>query len=58
MCHKNVLIASDYFWRSCINRASVFEWYMIFKKSRVSVRDDERCGEEKGKVNTPKLIGQ
>ena len=42
---------------SCMNRASVFEWYKRFKKSRVSVRDDERCGRSK-EVNTPELIGQ
>ena len=32
------------FGASCMNRASVFEWHMRFKESRVSVRDDERCG--------------
>ena len=29
---------------SCMNRASVFEWYKRFKGDRESVRDDERCG--------------
>ena len=42
---------------SCMNRASVFVWDMKFKESRVSVRDDERCGRSK-KVRTPELIGQ
>ena len=42
---------------SCMNRASVFEWYMRFKEGRESVRDDERCARSKG-VNTPLLIGQ
>ena len=28
---------------SCMNRASVFEWYKRFKEGRESVRDDERC---------------
>ena len=42
---------------SCMNGASVFEWYKRFKESRESVRDDERCGRSK-EVNTPQLIGQ
>ena len=42
---------------SCMNRASVFEWYKTFKEGRESVRDDERCGRSK-EVNTPELIGQ
>ena len=42
---------------SCINRASVFEWHKRFKKTRESVRDDERCGRSK-EVNTPELISQ
>ena len=42
---------------SCMNRASVFEWYKRFKEGRESVRDDERCGRSK-EVNTPELIGQ
>ena len=29
---------------SCINQASVFEWYKRFKEGRESVRDDERVG--------------
>ena len=45
------------FWPSCMNRASVFEWYKRFKEGRESVRDDERCGRSK-EVNTPELIGQ
>ena len=42
---------------SCMNRASVFEWYMRFKEGRQSVRDGERCERSK-EVNTPRLIGQ
>ena len=42
---------------SCMNRASVFEWYKRFKEGRESVRDDERCRLSK-KVNRPQLIGQ
>ena len=42
---------------SCMNRASVFQWYKRFKEGRESVRDDERCGRSK-EVNTPELIGQ
>ena len=42
---------------SCMNRASVFEWYKRFKGGRESVRDDERCGRSK-EVSTPELIGQ
>ena len=45
------------FGASCINRASLFEWHKKFKKSRESVRDDERSGRSK-EVNTPQLIGQ
>ena len=45
------------FGPSCMNRASVFEWYKRFKEGKVSVRDDERCGRSK-QVNTPQLIGQ
>ena len=45
------------FWPSCINRASVFEWYKRFKEGRLSVRDNERCGRSK-EVKTPGLIGQ
>ena len=40
------------FGASCMNRASVFEWYKRFKEGRESVRDDERCGRNK-EVNTP-----
>ena len=42
---------------SCMNQASVFEWYRRFKEGRESVRDDDRCGRSK-EVNTPGLIGQ
>ena len=45
------------FGSSCMNRASVFEWYKRFKEGRESVRDDERCVRSKG-VNRPELIGQ
>ena len=45
------------FQRSCMNRASVFEWHKRFKEDKESVRDDERCGRSK-KVNRPELIGQ
>ena len=45
------------FGASCMNWASVFEWYQRFKEGRESVRDDERCGRSK-EVNTPELIGQ
>ena len=45
------------FQPSCMNRASVFEWYKRFKTGRKSVRDDERCGSSK-EVNTPEFIGQ
>ena len=42
---------------SCMNRASVFEWYKRFKEGRESVRDDEWRGRSK-EVRTPELIGQ
>ena len=42
---------------SCMNRASVFERQKRFKESRVSVRDDKRCGRRK-EVRTPELICQ
>ena len=42
---------------SCMNRASVFEWYKAFKEGRESVSGDERCGRSK-EVNTPELIVQ
>ena len=45
------------FRRSCMNRASVFEWHKRLKEGRESVRDDERCGRSK-EVNTPELISQ
>ena len=41
---------------SCMNQASVFEWYKRFKEGRGSVRDDERCGRCK-EVNRSELIG-
>ena len=40
------------FGASCMNRASVFEWYKRFKEGGESVRDDERCGQSK-EVNRP-----
>ena len=46
------------FQPSCMNRASVFEWYKRFKEGRESVRDDERCGRRSKEVNTTELIGQ
>ena len=45
------------FQPSCMNQASVFEWYKRFNEGTESVRDDERCGRSK-EVNAPKLIGQ
>ena len=45
------------FGPSCMNRASVFEWYKRFKEGRESVRDDERCRRSK-EVRTLGLIGQ
>ena len=45
------------FRASCMNRASVYEWYKRFKEGRESVRDDKRCGWNK-EVNRPELIGQ
>ena len=45
------------FGRSCMNRASVFEWHKRFKEGRESVRDDERCGRTK-EVNTLELLGE
>ena len=56
-CHKNVWNSSDSYGASCMNRASVSEWYKRFKEGRESVSDDERCGKSK-EVNTPELIGQ
>ena len=47
----------DTLTQSCMNRASVFEWYKRFNEGRESVVDDERCGRSK-EVNTPELIGQ
>ena len=40
-----------------MNRASVFERHKRFKKSRESVRDNERSGRSK-EVRTPELIGE
>ena len=45
------------FRRSCMNRASVFEWHKRFKEGRESVRDDERCARSR-EVNTPELNDQ
>ena len=45
------------FGASCMNRASVFEWYKRFKEGRESVRDDEKRGRSK-EVNTSELNGQ
>ena len=45
------------FGASCMNRASVSEWYKRSKEGRESVSDDKRCGRNK-EVNTPELIGQ
>ena len=42
---------------SCMNWASVFEWYKRFKEGRESVSDFERCGKSE-EVNRPELIGQ
>ena len=42
---------------SCMNRASIFEWYKRLKEGRESMKDDERCERNK-EVNTPELIGQ
>ena len=39
------------FGASCMNRAWVFEWHKRFKKGRVSVRNDERCGRSKESVH-------
>ena len=45
------------FQPSCMNCASVFEWYKRFKEGRESVRDNERCRGSK-EVNRPELIDQ
>ena len=45
------------FGPSCVNRASVFEWYKRFKEGRESVRNDVRRGRSK-EVKRPELIGQ
>ena len=45
------------FGASCMNQASVFEWYKRFKEGTESVRDYVRCGRSE-EVNTPELIGQ
>ena len=42
---------------SCMNRASIFEWYKRFKEGKESVRDDERSEKSK-EVNRQQLIGQ
>ena len=45
------------FGASCMNPASLFEWYKRLKEGRESVRGDERRGRSK-EVNTSELIGQ
>ena len=45
------------FEASCMNQASVSEWYNRFMEGRESVRDDASCGRSK-EVRTPDLIGQ
>ena len=45
------------FGASCMNRASVFEWYKRFREGTEPVRDDERCVRSK-EVRTSELIGQ
>ena len=35
------------YFRLLFDHLSVFEWHNRFKESRVSVRDDERCGRSK-----------
>ena len=45
------------FGKSCMNRASVFEYHKRLKEGRESVRDAERCGRGK-EDTTPWLIGQ
>ncbi len=42
------------FRSSCMNQATVFEWYKRFKEGRESVSDDERCARSK-EVNRPEL---
>ena len=44
------------FQPSCMNQASVFEWYRRFKEGRESVRDNEGYGRSK-EVRTLELIG-
>ena len=46
-------VLQNAFRPSCMNRASVFEWYKRFKESKESVRDDERRGRSK-EVDWPK----
>ena len=46
------------FGPSCMNAASVFEWYKRFKKGRESVRDDVRgVGSQNTRVDWPKGLG-
>ena len=45
------------FGASCMNGASVFEWYKRFKEGRESVRDDEMYGRS-NETRIPELIGQ
>ena len=39
------------FGASCMNRASVVEWYKRFKEGRESVRNYERCGRRKKSID-------
>ena len=39
------------FGASCMNRASVFEWYKRFKEGKESVGDDERCGRSRKSIH-------
>ena len=57
MPQKRMELLQPVFGASCMNRASVFEWYKRFKEGRESRRDDERCRRSK-EVNRPELIGQ
>ena len=50
-------VLQNAFRPSCMNQASVFEWYKRFKEARETVMDDERYERSK-EVRTPELIGQ
>ena len=45
------------FRQFCMNQASLFRLHKRFKKSKESVRNDERCVRSK-EVNTPELVGK